>query len=213
MLIRDARWSSNADVVIVGLGGAGAVAAITAHDLGAQVLVIEKQPQNAHHSNTALSGGVFINVADVKKATAYMESLCRSTDGGPPWAGPKVIDVWASYSAENFKLVESLGGKARHLGSGGEHRQFIGWEAIELYRYAGSGLAMQNFLASQVRSWGIQVLYGARVRRLLTSLAGEVEGVRVDLEQEGERKAVDIRAHRAVILTCGGFEFNEEMKL
>src|SRR5208283_4879943 len=37
-------WQYTADVVIVGYGGAGAVAAITAHDAGANVLIIEKTP-------------------------------------------------------------------------------------------------------------------------------------------------------------------------
>ena len=47
------------DVVVVGLGGAGASAAIEAHDAGAKVLVIEKNPEDAQWSNTRLSGGVF----------------------------------------------------------------------------------------------------------------------------------------------------------
>ena len=34
-----------ADMVIVGYGGAGAVTAITAHDLGADVVVLEKSPR------------------------------------------------------------------------------------------------------------------------------------------------------------------------
>lgn len=213
MLIRDARWRLSADVVVVGLGGAGAVAAIAAHDQGAQVLVVEKQPQSGHHTNTSMSGGVFINVADVGKAKAYMEALCRTTDGGPSWTDSHMLDVWAHYSAENAEWLASLGGKVTRFASGGEHPQLPGEEAIEVYRYAGSGVAMQRFLISQVEARGIRVIYRASARRLLTGLSGEVEGVRVELEGEGERQAADIRARRGVILTCGGFEFDEEMKL
>lgn len=213
MLLRDARWRSTADVVIIGGGGAGAVAAITAHDLGAQVLVIEKQPKGAHYTNTSLSGGVFVSVTDVKKAIAYMESISRSTNGGPSWSDSKVIDAWAHYSAENAKWLESLGGKVRHFASGGEHHEAPGWESIELYRYAGSGVAMQRFLTSQLESRGIETIYQARAGHLLTNLAGEVEGVRVELGEQAERKSVDIRANRGVVLACGGFEFDEETKL
>ena len=37
-------WDEAADVVVVGYGYAGAVAAIEAHDAGADVLLIEKMP-------------------------------------------------------------------------------------------------------------------------------------------------------------------------
>jgi len=37
------QWDYEADVVVVGYGGAGAVTAIAARDAGAEVLLIEKQ--------------------------------------------------------------------------------------------------------------------------------------------------------------------------
>jgi glutamate dehydrogenase/leucine dehydrogenase len=52
-------WDQEADVVILGFGGAGACAAIEAHDAGASVLVLEKQPKATHYSNTRMSGGIF----------------------------------------------------------------------------------------------------------------------------------------------------------
>ena len=41
-----AQWDQEADVVVVGFGGAGACAAIEAHDAGAKVLVLEKQTES-----------------------------------------------------------------------------------------------------------------------------------------------------------------------
>lgn len=52
-------WDYEADVVVIGLGGAGASAAIEAHDQGAKVLVLEKQPEDTHQSNSSICGGVF----------------------------------------------------------------------------------------------------------------------------------------------------------
>src|SRR5665811_91741 len=37
-------WDLSVDVVVAGYGYAGAIAAITAHDAGARVLLLEKQP-------------------------------------------------------------------------------------------------------------------------------------------------------------------------
>src|SRR5271166_5776424 len=52
-------WSQAADVVVVGYGGAGAIAAITAFDAGANVLILEKTPSYAALGvkNPAISGG------------------------------------------------------------------------------------------------------------------------------------------------------------
>jgi glycine/D-amino acid oxidase-like deaminating enzyme len=41
-------WDAEADVVIVGYGGAGAVSAISAADAGARVVVLEKNPAQQH---------------------------------------------------------------------------------------------------------------------------------------------------------------------
>ncbi|MEO5738076.1 MAG: FAD-binding protein, partial [Variovorax sp.] len=38
------RWDQSADVVVVGCGFAGAMAAISAHDEGAKVILLEKMP-------------------------------------------------------------------------------------------------------------------------------------------------------------------------
>ena len=38
------NWDTEAEVVIVGFGGAGAAASITASDLGAKVIILEKAP-------------------------------------------------------------------------------------------------------------------------------------------------------------------------
>lgn len=50
-----AEWDMAVDVLVVGAGGAGMVAAIVAHDLGAQTLLIEKSAYFG--GSTAMSGG------------------------------------------------------------------------------------------------------------------------------------------------------------
>ena len=47
------NWSMTADVVVVGYGGAGAVSAITAHEAGASVIILEKTPSYASLGYTA----------------------------------------------------------------------------------------------------------------------------------------------------------------
>ena len=43
----DTKWDKETDVLVIGYGGAGACAAIEAHDNGSKVLIIEKWPSPA----------------------------------------------------------------------------------------------------------------------------------------------------------------------
>ena len=52
------KWDKEADVVVVGLGGAGAAAAIEAHDAGAKVLVLEKMDKPG--GTTLVSAGIVV---------------------------------------------------------------------------------------------------------------------------------------------------------
>ncbi|MDR1210763.1 MAG: FAD-binding protein, partial [Spirochaetaceae bacterium] len=79
-------WDMEADVVILGLGGAGASAAIEAHDAGASVLVLEKQAANHHFSNSRMSGGVWHN-PDLSGDPEALVEYVKATMSGEniPW--------------------------------------------------------------------------------------------------------------------------------
>ena len=49
------QWDKEVDVIAVGFGAAGGISAITSHDAGAKVLLIEKMPHPGGIS--MLSGG------------------------------------------------------------------------------------------------------------------------------------------------------------
>ena len=70
------KWDKEVDVVVVGFGGVGAAAAITAQDLGAKVLMLEKAPQGEEGGNTRIAGQGYLQVCDVDKAITYLNALC-----------------------------------------------------------------------------------------------------------------------------------------
>jgi 3-oxosteroid 1-dehydrogenase len=80
------KWDYEADVVIIGLGGAGACAAIEATDAGAKVLVLEKQPEATHYCNSRMSGGI-IHTPDPTGDRASLEQLLQGMFSGEnlPW--------------------------------------------------------------------------------------------------------------------------------
>ena len=211
MLVRNVNWDQTADVVIVGYAAAGAVAAITAHDAGAQVLILEKQAEKGQVTNSNMSGGIFICPSDVNTAIQYLETLYR-VDRSLYWTGRDIIRVWAQYAAENKTWMEQHGAQLQLFSRGGEHK-IPGYETIELWKHRGWGYGFMNNLYAQVRARDIPVLYQTPTRRLLTNLRGQVIGVRASQDQDGAKRPINIGARRAVIMTCGGFEFNEEMKL
>ena len=53
--VREGAWDAQADVVIVGFGGAGAACAITASDAGARVLILENAPEGEEGGNTRVA--------------------------------------------------------------------------------------------------------------------------------------------------------------
>ena len=64
------RWDRAADVVVLGYGGAGACAAITAKDAGADVVIFEKCEQGG--GNTAVSSGGMMIPNNRDRAYTYL---------------------------------------------------------------------------------------------------------------------------------------------
>lgn len=64
MINVSASWDKTVDVIVIGYSFAGAIAAITASDAGARILLIEKAPEQHKGGNSR----VWANVASEKTA-------------------------------------------------------------------------------------------------------------------------------------------------
>lgn len=209
MLVQDRfQWHREVDVVVVGFGGAGAVAALTACDEGAEVMVLEKQPQDTHMTNTSMSGGLFVTVKDMPGAIRYMESLYKVEDH-LTWTDKDIIQVWAEYCSHNTEWVEGIGGHTTLWRVGAEHKLVPDYQSLEVYLSAGMGYGLQRWLKDNVRTRGIEVVYEAPAKKLLTNFRGQVVGI--SALKHGQE--FNVKASKAVVLALGGFEFDEEMKL
>src|SRR6476659_10685839 len=76
-----ATWHEEADVVVIGYGYAGAVAALEAHDAGAEVLLIEKMPDPGGISIT--SGGNVRIVEDAEEGFRHLQATNAATTPDP----------------------------------------------------------------------------------------------------------------------------------
>ena len=98
-------WDYEADVVVVGFGAAGVAAAVTAHDQGDEVLILEKAPEGQEGGNTRVAGQGYLNTSSAESAAAYLTALC-----GAYTVPEKMIRVWAEEMCRNNEWLSSVGG-------------------------------------------------------------------------------------------------------
>jgi succinate dehydrogenase/fumarate reductase flavoprotein subunit len=199
-------WDLTADVIVAGIGVAGGSAAITAHDLGASVLVLEKEPEATCGGNSRVSGNCWFENLDSGAAADYL--LAMSGDRPPP---PEIVRVWAAETTRNSDWVRDLGVPISLL-AGSEPPEFP--ELAGADGYGGMNVVGQTWGMS--RLWravfdavvrrGIDVRFGSPLADLVVA-GGEVLGVVAELAGVRTR----IRARHAVVLATGGFENNPAM--
>ena len=202
------KWDREADVVIVGFGGAGVAASVTAFDLGADVLIIEKAPEGKHGGNTRIAAQGYLNTSSPDKAARYLKALC-----GPYTVPEEMIRVWAAEVSQNNAWLASLGGDPRehqHQPEGIEFPHLPGSDCVHKFHDGptyGYSLTWKR-LESFVKERSIPVLYETPARALIQDPEmKEILGVRA----QTKGKSLYVKARRAVILTCGGFENNQDM--
>jgi len=207
------KWDVEVEVAIVGYGGAGAVTAITAHDLGAQTLIVEKQPADTpdtirHTPSSRMCGGFFLCATDSKKAADY---LYWTSWGSTP---RDCCEVMGEYMLTNEAFMKSLGGKVNRtkgFNASCEYGDIApGGDALYMLNHIGRGPGQFKVLMENVEKRKIPVLHEHRGKELIQNHeTREVLG----LMAEKNGKTVYIKAKKAVVLSTGGFEWDEEMKL
>ena len=76
----EVAWDDEYDVVVLGMGGAGANAAVAAYEEGAKVLVCEKAPEGQEPANTKASGQFVIATDDAEQLYGYFSKLMGKFD-------------------------------------------------------------------------------------------------------------------------------------
>lgn len=206
------QWDLEADIVVVGYGGAGAVAAITAHDAGARVLVLEKAPIEGGGS-TRMAGGqaAYIDKKDAAAAAEYLFTGCLGT------TPMDVCRAWAEEIAGNDAWLTQMGigWMDMRLRPGfknfADFQNFPGADALKLLAVKGGGPAFYKTVDQHIKNRKIEVLFGHPGTDLIQNPSTK-EVIGVKAKPDGEEKHINIKALKAVILSTGGFEFNEKMK-
>ena len=197
------------DVVVIGAGGAGLIAAIEAKNNGAQnVIVLEKMAFAG--GNTLISGGEYAapnNWVQVKKGlkdsndTFYNDIL----KGGDNEGNPKLVRVLADNALNGAEWLKD------YINMTFEDRQmFFGGHSVErsLVPLGATGVEMISKLLAKAEELNIPVLYETPAVELIVD-KGRVTGVKA----LSEDKEYTFLAKDEVILASGGFGSNLEMRV
>jgi succinate dehydrogenase/fumarate reductase flavoprotein subunit len=204
------KWDEEADVVIIGLGGAGTAAAIEAHDAGARVLVLEKMP--GWGGNTAVSGGAFLT----PKTPLNLDIVEYLLACGKGRVDRETATAWAEEAVHLGEwFTKHLGGKLISTPGHGGYHPYKGGDQILYWLFPGSGLqagsgqGLFKILSDALKARKIPYKLETPVKELVTTDKGDVIGVIA----ENQGKKLTVKARRGVILACGGFDYNDWLKL
>ncbi len=204
------------DVIVVGYGLSGAISAIEAHDAGAKVLLIEKEPFPGGISICA-GGGARI-ADDAGKAFEYLKASNAGTT--PDAVLQRLAHELVALPGYVKKLCEPLGATATTNNTKGNYALpgYETWGYVRVLDVPGfdpkaayphvraegevEGLNMFKVAQEHVKKRDIKVRLNSPVRRLHWE-DGEVRGIVCDETFE---------ARRAVILATGGFESSEDLQ-
>jgi succinate dehydrogenase/fumarate reductase flavoprotein subunit len=214
------NWDLETDVIVIGFGLAGGVSAIEAVDKGLEVLVLEKMPQPGGIS--ICSGGGVRTATNKNSAFQYLKATCG---GATP---DDVLQVFAQGMVEVRSYMEKLAAihqvELATIDYPGNY-PFPGYQELGFtmygripdldYRtYHPQVLGMRGgkrhfkIIEDNVAQREVQILTDSPVQRLITDEHHRVIGV----SAKHKSRELLVKARKGVILSCGGFEANEEMK-
>ena len=201
--------TSNYDVVVIGAGGAGFSAAITAKNAGANVVLLEKMP--------AVGGNSLISGAEMNVAKNWVQPKLGINDdspelhaqdtfkGGDGKGDMKVINVMTHHALDAAKWCRD------YLG--------VRFEDDNLFFFGGHsrkralipvGHTGTEFIAkfqAKADELGIPVITNMKAEELIKNKDGRVVGVKATMDGS----EYTFNAKGGVVLATGGFGANPEM--
>ncbi len=198
----------DADVIVVGAGGAGLTAAITAAENGAKVIVLEKM--NNTGGNTLISGGEMAAPGNWLQEGEGIEDSAEQfyqdiLTGGDNENDPELVRVLADNAMDAaIWLRDDV--KVQFE----DYMLFFGGHSVKrsLVPLNASGVELIEKLQAKAESLGVEIHTNTPAVELIQE-NGKVTGVKA----ESDGKEITYNASKSVVLATGGFGSNLEMRI
>jgi L-aspartate oxidase len=197
----DPGWSIDTDVVVIGSGIAGLVAALRARTAG-RVLLVTKALMDDGSTRWA-QGGI---AAALHPGDTAEDHLADTLVAGVGICDPEAVRVLVTHGPEAVRGLVALGtefdrdveGRIALTREGGHHRRRIAHAGGDA-----TGAEISRALLAATKDAGIEIIENALALDLLLD-EGRVAGVTLHVMGEGQGDGVGAVRARAVILATGG---------
>jgi fumarate reductase flavoprotein subunit len=191
------------DIAIIGGGGAGLPAALTAHEKGSKALVLEKR--GVVGGNALLAEGFFAAESPAQKRfliDAKKDDLFKTAlDYAHYKVDPRILRAFINRSGDTVQWIEQKGMRFNRIVPFYPNQVPLVWHIVE-----GHGATLMKIFEKECKDNGIPILHKTRAQKILVDDTGGVKGVKA----EGEEGEIEIEA-KSVIIATGGYASNKEL--
>ena len=206
---QEADQELETDIIVIGAGGAGLAAAVTANQAGANVIVLEKMPKIG--GNTILAGGA-LNAVDEGSETAastndsVQKHYDQTYEGGDKQGDPELVQILVENAWDGVEWLQDMGMEFQEgvfTVTGGM------WpRAHKPVDPVGTGF-FNTYSKYISENDGVEIMLNTEAIEIQKDASGKVATV-VAVGETGNK--VIVHASKAVIVATGGFGKNVELR-
>lgn len=201
--------NQEADIVVVGAGGAGLTSAIKATEAGKKVVIVEKAGNTGGNTNRATGG---MNAAEThyqkeaKIEDTVEQFIADTMKGGHDKNNPELVKTLAGNSSKAIDWLDSIDAKLSDVGlAGGATNKRQHRPVDDKGKILSVGTYLVEKLTKKAEDLGIKIIYSAKVDEILMD-GNKVSGVTAETE-DGK---LTVKA-KSVIVASGGFGGNDAL--
>lgn len=206
-IARDIKTEREAEIVIIGAGGTGLAAAVTAGQEGASVIVLETN--GFAGGNLLVSGGVYNSPEPEMQAKQGIEDspelfMQQTLAGGDNIANPELVRILAYNALDGLNWLKELGNEFEDQviqAPGALHPRSHNTTAP-----LGSGI-IKTYLEHIDKMDNVEILYETKGESLIQE-DGQVVGV---IAKNPDGSKLTVKANKGVIIATGGFSKNAQL--
>ena len=201
-----------ADVVVIGAGGAGLAAAITAEQNGAKVIIVEKMGKTG--GNTILAGGAVNAVEDrsefaIKQNDSVYWHYYQTLNGGDWQGDPELVMTLVENAYAGIQWTKELGMEWL-----GEDAVFMVSGGLWPRAWKPAGMASSGFFETygkyiESHPETMNLMLNTKAEKILTNEKGAACGI-VATGETGNTITINAKS---VVVATGGFSKNVEMRM